>query len=352
MLKAILFNDTSYEKHHGSQLVVRQIISLAATAGIRIVQSCPMRYDWRQDERLKTAIGSVDLCLINGEGTFHDNHRQALLLTELGPYCKSLGVPCFLINSVWQRNDGRLLNDAKAFTDIYLRDTMSQQELLSQGLPSKVVPDLTLTYPYQPQQRKRAGIVVNGSVFPARVAEAWQLVCEEQHTGVRYLSIKSLPPVQRGKGFPRYFWKSIAQRLKSAYKRRVYRARKPEMHLPATDVGQLRWHTSSDCLTSFLDRLASATGVITGRFHCATLCLLTETPFFAVGSNTHKIEALLDAAGVRGRIYTNYRTAYAQRAAMAYSDEEQAALRVFVADCRVRAEEMFRQIAATARGEK
>lgn len=35
MINALLFNDTSYEKHHGSQLVVRQIDALAK--GVKVI---------------------------------------------------------------------------------------------------------------------------------------------------------------------------------------------------------------------------------------------------------------------------------------------------------------------------
>lgn len=34
MLKALLFNDTSHNHHHGCQIVVKQTYALAAAAGI------------------------------------------------------------------------------------------------------------------------------------------------------------------------------------------------------------------------------------------------------------------------------------------------------------------------------
>lgn len=43
--------------------------------------------------------------------------------------------------------------------------------------------------------------------------------------------------------------------------------------------------------------------IITGRYHTATICLLTRTPFVAVESNTPKISALLqDVFGANERI--------------------------------------------------
>ena len=83
MLKAILFNDTSHNHHHGCQIVVKQIYALAAAAGIQIVRACPMRHDWRDDPQLQKDIASADLCLINGEGTLHDDARAAQVLVAL-----------------------------------------------------------------------------------------------------------------------------------------------------------------------------------------------------------------------------------------------------------------------------
>lgn len=349
MLQAILFHDTSYEQHHGSQLVVREIYRLAAAAGIQIVRACPMRYDWRKDAQLKSMIATVDLCLINGEGTFHDNQRQAEILAELGPYCRQHDVPCFLINSLWQRNDGQLLEDMKTFTGIYLRDELSQQELHAHGVSAMVVPDLTLSHVTNPLHLQRHGIIINGSVFPERTYEAWQLAYDKKEEGARYLSIKALPRLQPDKGFPRYFWKSVVKRIKSGFKRQISRMTMLHDHIPTPEnIDRLRWATSAASLTEFLQNLAGAAGVITGRFHCATLCLLTETPLYAIKSNTHKIEALLSAAGLDNRIFASYREAYAHKDNMAYSEAELAAIRRYLGNCRERSAAMFREIAGKA----
>lgn len=348
MLTAVLFNDTSHNKHHGCQIVVRQIYALADAAGIRIVKACPMRHDWRRDESLKRHIAQADLCLINGEGTIHDDARAARMLVELAPFCRNLGVPCFLINSVWQRNSAELVEAARSFTGIYLRDRHSQAELAAVGVASEVVPDLTLSATPPLPASRRDGLLINGSFYEGRTQEAWR-VCHDAGGALGYLSIQSLPQIQLGKGFPREFWRSLRSRFKAFRARRRARKMVFERELPARQLKFMRWRHFVPTAESFMRRLAASEGVLTGRFHCVTLCLLTETPFFAVTSNTHKIEGLLDQCGLTNRIFADYAAAYDCAGRIAFSEAETLAVRQFVADSGARARAMFAAIAQSVR---
>lgn len=340
-MQALLFNDTSYEQHHGSQLVVRQIYRLAAAAGIRISRACPMRYDWQADERLKTDIRRADLCLINGEGTMHDDARQALRLGELAGYCKAHGVPCFLINSVWQRND-RLSELARDFSGIYVRDRLSALELERAGIVAQVVPDLTLSLDELPQPSARRGGVINGSVYAERTWEAWQAA---RSAGVEYLSIKAPPTLQTGKGFPSYVFKSLARRIKAELKQLASRVAAVPDAPSEKALTHLRWRHAARTLWAFLLRLGRSEWVVTGRFHCVTLCLLTRTPFVAVVSNTHKIESLLQEAGLQPRLAESFTEALEKAPRWPFSPDERQALEAFLLRAREQSQEMFRQIA-------
>jgi len=348
MLKAILFNDTSHNKHHGCQIVVRQIYALAEAAGIYIVKACPMRHDWRRDESLKHEIARVDLCLVNGEGTLHDDAKAARMLVELAPFCRDRGVPCYLINSVWQRNSVALVEAARSFTGIYLRDRHSQAELASAGVASEVVPDLTLSALPPPPASRREGLLINGSFYEERTQEAWR-VCQDASGALHYLSIQSLPQIQTGKGLPGHVWRSLRSRFKAWRARRKAGGMAFGRELPASQIKFMRWRYCAPTSRVFLSRLAASGGVITGRFHCVTLCLLSETPFFAIASNTHKIEGLLDQCGLTGRVFNDYGTAFANVARIAFSEEEQRAVRRFVADSGARARKMFADIAQDVR---
>lgn len=347
MLTAILFNDTSHNKHHGCQIVVRQIYALAQEAGIRIVKACSLHHDWRRDEALKREMTKVDLCLINGEGTLHDDAKAARVLVDLAPFCRERNVPCYLINSVWQRNSMELAEAARSFSGIYVRDHHSQAELARSGVASEVVPDLTLSAT-PPVVRSREGVLINGSFYEERTQEAWRLY-KDTGGAVQYVSIQSMPQIQWGKGFSGYFWRSLRSSFK-AFRAR-YKARRLdfERYLPAKQIKAMRWRYSLATSAQFLQRLAASRGVITGRFHCVTLCLLSETPFFAISSNTHKIEGLLDQCGLSGRIFSDYASAYSSVQRIDFSAEELQAVRRFVSGSTIRARQMFVTIAQTVR---
>nr|WP_312230358.1 polysaccharide pyruvyl transferase family protein [Pseudomonas sp.] len=345
-LKTLLFNDTSSEGHHGCHLVMQQIYTLAEQAGMEILRACPMHHDWQTDEQLQRDIRAADICLVNGEGTMHDDAPLALRYGALARYCREHGVPCFLINSVWQNNI--LLNaDAPLFTRIFVRDVLSQAALAEIGLPAEVVPDLTLSYQYEGATPVRQGLLINGSVLTERLREAWRISCANPH--LRYVSIRTIAPLQLGKGFDVYLRKNLRKRLK-AYRRIAasYLHRYPA-ELPGSRIDKLRWRYAVLAPRRFLALLRRSQGVITGRFHLVTLCLVTGTPFYAIASNTHKIEALLAQVGLGERLRASYEEAVGDAQRIAFSEAEQAGIGSFLQDARRQAGEMFAGMAQIAR---
>ena len=348
-LKALLFNDTSSEGHHGCHLVMQQIYTLAERAGMEILRACPMHHDWQTDEQLQGDIRAADICLVNGEGTMHDDAPLALRYGALARYCREYGVPCFLINSVWQ-NNVRLNADAPLFTRVFVRDVLSQAALEDIGVAAEVVPDLTLSYRYQGDTPVRQGLLVNGSVLTARLREAWRISCVSPR--VRYVSIRTVAPLQLGKGFDVYLRKNLRKRLK-AYRRIAasYLHRYPA-ELPSSRIDRLRWRYAVLAPLRFLALLRRSEGVVTGRFHLVTLCLVTGTPFYAIPSNTHKIEALLRQVGLVGRLRLSYEHAVADAQGIAFSETEQALIDDFLHVARRQADAMFAVMAQIARNRR
>lgn len=325
---------------------MQQIYTLAEQAGMEILRACPMHHDWQTDEQLQRDIRAADICLVNGEGTMHDDAPLALRYGALARYCREHGVPCFLINSVWQNNV--LLNaDAPLFTRIFVRDVLSQAALAEIGLPAEVVPDLTLSYQYEGATPVRQGLLINGSVLTERLREAWRISCANPH--LRYVSIRTIAPLQLGKGFDVYLRKNLRKRLK-AYRRIAasYLHRYPA-ELPGSRIDKLRWRYAVLAPRRFLALLRRSQGVITGRFHLVTLCLVTGTPFYAIASNTHKIEALLAQVGLGERLRASYEEAVGDAQRIAFSEAEQAGIESFLQDARRQAGEMFAGMAQIAR---
>ncbi|OLU24551.1 hypothetical protein BVH03_20865 [Pseudomonas sp. PA15(2017)] len=349
VLKALLFNDTSSEGHHGCHLVMQQIYTLAEQAGLEILRSCPMHHDWQTDDQLQSDIRAADICLVNGEGTMHDDAPLALRYGALARYCREHGVPCFLINSVWQ-NNVRLNADAPLFTRVFVRDVLSQAALDEIGVSAEVVPDLTLTYRYEGATPNRRGLLINGSVLTERLREAWRISCTNAR--LRYVSIRTVAPLQLGKGFDVYLRKNLRKRLK-AYRRIAasYLHRYPA-ELPNSLIDRLRWRYAVLAPLRFLALLRRSEGVVTGRFHLVTLCLVTGTPFYAIPSNTHKIEALLRQVGLIERLRLSYEQAVADAHCVAFSKTEQALIESFLHKARQQADAMFAQMAQIARNQR
>ncbi|MEH6564944.1 MAG: polysaccharide pyruvyl transferase family protein [Halopseudomonas sp.] len=347
MLRAILFNDTSYDDHHGCQLVIRQIRVLAAEAGIHIAHASPVRHDWAKDGFLLERIAEADLCIVNGEGTMHDDAPAAMMLGRLARHCDELGIPCVLVNSVWQNNQ-QLIEFARDFSRIYVRDPLSKAELALSGVSSEVVPDLTLTFRPEIPLVPRHGLIVNGSVLKPIQQELWQALDRlpvEQN--VRYLSIRTIPALRLGNE-RRFFFKSLKANSKMWRHRFSSRLRHPDAS-SSKGLGRLRWRYSVQSTAEFLNTISAAEGVVTGRFHMVTLCMITGTPFMALGSNTHKIEGLLEQAGLAGRLCDDYSQGLVRLASSPYSEQERERLQEFLADSLAAARRMFAGIAGLAK---
>lgn len=345
-MRTVVFNDTSIDDHHGCQLVMRRIAALSQKTGLDVILSCPLGYDWSSDEALKKSISTAEICLINGEGTMHDDAPAALKLGELAKYCHDHQVPCFLINSVWQNNE-RLNDYARFFTRIYVRDRLSQGELLDIGVNSEVVPDLTLsldnkTVSYKP----RKGFVFNGSVLPHRIDEAWFEV-RQSRKRIQYLSIRTLPcPPAKAYDLTRKIYKRKRMKMLRHYAFSFFR--RYSERLSKKGRSRLRWRYAVLSTDEFLQRLQQAEGVVTGRFHMVTLCLITKTPFYAMTSNTFKIEGLLQEVGMQKRILNSYREAFNSLSDIKFTSAELKEIDRFIEDAKRKATAMFMDIKRVA----
>lgn len=343
MLQAILFNDTSYDDHHGCQLVVRQIRALAAEAGIHIAYASPVRHDWSKDRFLCDRIAKADLCIVNGEGTMHDDAPAAMMLGRLARYCRQLGTPCALINTVWQNNQ-QLAEFAGDFSQIYVRDDLSRQALESVGVAAEVVPDLTLSFRPAVSGLARHGFIINGSVLKPVQQQLWETLSQlSSDSDVRYLSIRTIPPLRQGSE-GRFFFRSLKANAKMLRHRLVSRLGSHPDAFTSKGLSRLRWRYSVQSTADFLRTISAAEGVVTGRFHMVTLCMITGTPFMALSSNTHKIEGLLEQAGLSGRLCESYAEGLSRLPALPYSEAEILRLERFLEHSLAAARQMFASI--------
>ncbi|CEA05843.1 Polysaccharide pyruvyl transferase [Pseudomonas saudimassiliensis] len=342
-MRTIVFNDTSIDDHHGCQLVMNQISTLATSVGMDIVVSCPLGYEWESDEWLKAEVRKAELCIVNGEGTMHDDAPNAMRLGHLAQFCAAENIPCVLINSVWQQNVE--LNElAPFFTAIYVRDPLSQAELARIGVSAQVVPDLTLSLECDQETLPRKGLIINGSVIPHVLVDAWKEKNRANRDAVSYMSIRTLPP---------YPTKRSREHFAGLYSRK---RRKMLRHIVASyfrpyskmvtgkGLSRLRWRHAVLSTEKFLQRIKGSEGVITGRFHMVTLCIVTRTPFYALRSNTFKIEGLLQEVGLTDRICSSYAEGISRKDKIQFSDAELATISSYVGDARRKSRSMFQEI--------
>ncbi len=322
-MKAVLLNDTRSEHHVGCRLVVETLERECARAGIQIVATAAA--SCRDDTAfVEQTWNSLDLVLINGEGTMHDDQPRALSLAGAGRWAAEHGKPVVLLNTVWQNN--RRLNLLLPRLDaIFCRESRSAADVSRAGFAAEVVPDLvfasgTETLPTGPTRRR--GVAVLDSVLPRVSRVLARRACWRRH---------SFLPMSKTT------YADIRKRRLLSW---ALRARCPGGLQPPED--------------DFLARLAAHEAAISGRFHGVCLCLLTQTPVAAIASNTHKIEGLFCDAGLDAGLVVRLddRLKLPPLADLSHRIEqlqnELGLVQRYVAEAPRRISEMFRRIRALA----
>ena len=143
-VRIVILNDTSYESHHGCEMVIKSIKELVLKNGMEVIDTNPVGVDWQENQSLIDNISKCDLVLVNGEGTLHHAQPIARELIPIAKYVKeNINIPVVLINSTYQDNGNEMAEYMKYFDLVYVRETPSKEDLEKYGLQSKVVPDMS-----------------------------------------------------------------------------------------------------------------------------------------------------------------------------------------------------------------
>jgi hypothetical protein len=238
MKTAILINDTSGEHHIGCNAVVATIKRLCKEREIEITQTFT-RQDVRLDSpKLKEAITSCDIVIINGEGSCHDQYGRNWLipLLQMLPNKKAV-----LINSVWY-NMGKVEGIEKLAL-ISFRESNSYMDFMTHHnfIPAIITPDVIFAV-----KPELFNIGYGDSVFGNKTAIL------NKHDNF----------------FPLDF-------------------RHP------TSKARYLMNMKENSVDTYLAWLSTLNLYITGRFHGVCLSAIAGTPFLAMASNAHKIEGIL-----------------------------------------------------------
>lgn len=284
--RVTLLNDTTSCNHHGCHVVVRQIREHCKIYGLDLWHSVKHGDDWQSERHLKR-LEKSDIVLVNGEGSFHNDRKLALVLAQSAPFCRERNIPCVLINSVYQDNGDEMARLVRQFDRVFVRETRSQAVLRKERIDSDVVPDLTLSHPDLSPQAARKGLIVTDSSCEEATRELQQF-CTRAN-GVEGATL--FRPNSTARALRVFAARMLGKR---APKRWRYELRQSsQQHSPIAAPLE-----PSDAL---FRRISGARLIVTGRFHMVCLAMLARTPFIALPGNTHKTEGLLEDANLSRR---------------------------------------------------
>lgn len=276
--KVVLLNDTSYENHHGCNIVISNIEKNLIKRDIEILYKNPIGVDWEKNKEFLNFLKISDAVIINAEGTIHDNSEYALSLLKIVEYTNKA---CFIINMTYQNNDEEFAQLVSKFKKVFVRESYSYTELKKHNIDSTIVADMTFyksNHKYL-NKRNNTNIIVTDS-HDIKKSEKLFIFSKE----FKFDFIPLLSPQKKFHDFKaftkkiKYYSFKLIKGLNLKYKYKRFSLIKDE--------------------DKFLNELFNCKLLISARFHAICLSLHYNTPFIALNSNTFKIEALLKDMGL------------------------------------------------------
>lgn len=330
----VLINDTRADLHHGCWRVMRTLEGQLARVGLTVARRAKAHADWRKDPAVAEAIAGAALVVVNGEGTIHHDRPAGAALLAVGAAAKAAGVPAALINASWDANGPAFTQALADFALVSARETRSASQIEAAGLSARVVPDLSL-FETVDAPAARAGVGFTDSVLRD---VALELEAARKRLGGRALPIHFNAPGLKGS----------LRNLRDGVARRDLA---DPGFLLRSIAARLAWRAAETRdEADYMSKVAALALLVTGRFHAATFALAAGTPVLAVESNTHKIGATFEDAGLAlwRRIAPADLDAELLARAARWQVDEAAALADFLADGRRRTISLFDDLARLA----
>ena len=329
-LKALLVNDASLAGHHGSALVTSRIVELAAQANIDVVA----RWTWRAVEAaLEAESIPFDLVIVNGEGSIHHDSKAARRIVKVAECLHDMRVPAYLINASEEANSPELLQGLSYFRACFVRDSASHERLVSAGVFAETVPDLALTCRDVEIARGDGPLLITDSSEETKTA---RLIDFAQHwSSARMVSFRA-PPPWPAKGSP--------------FRRVGFEAKRLVAKVAPQTPWAVRYAGAQRTRTDMTSLIATASGMICGRYHAVCFALRARLPFLAIEGNIGKVSALLADIGLsERRVSIDSLSTSAPPVIPRFSPAEVVAIDAFLEKAQKSAASMFDQITLDAR---
>lgn len=270
-MNTILLNDTRSDEHIGCELVVTNSLRKCQEYGLNIRKTITISEASEASELIAPLLEDTDLVLLNGEGTLHDDKRNAIALLKAAKFASEKDCKIVLYNALWDNNPiGK--SYLPCFDLIYCRDQKSLERLLADHPQAKAefVPDMIFVTELPSfSDFTQSGILVSDSVDKKKCIRLTQFALKNDYAFAP-MSVAYFRKLKK-KPWLRY---RISKRISNTTLEKIESPR------------------------DFISKILSSNYVITGRFHMACLCFLCDTPVYCISSNTTKIESLFDDFGL------------------------------------------------------
>jgi hypothetical protein len=283
--KFVLMNHTDMQGHHfGCARVMRHIEQALTDRGGVIWARIDGKMDWRKDPATLQKIADCDVIVINGEGTLHHGRKKASWLIAVGNHPVTQSKKLALINTLYQENPDSWAPMLRGFQYLYARDARSARAMSEKvGRYVTWLPDLSTAAGSDPSSVPRRGIAIGDSVSKTATNFLANLA----------MDLNTSEPT-------RILPLTISLREENPYRPALRR----RLRRWTVDWRQRRQQRNFPILTylrsekDYVEAIKATRLSVTGRFHGICLNLVTATPFICITSNSWKIEALFEDAGI------------------------------------------------------
>jgi polysaccharide pyruvyl transferase WcaK-like protein len=278
----VLLNDTSFENHHGCNIVIENIKRNLEKRDIKLLATNPIGKDWKSNKTFLNSLNQANGVIINAEGTIHDDSDYAYSLLEIVNYTNR---PCFLINMTYQNNSDKFSKLVSKFSKVYVRESLSKKELEKDNIKSVIVPDMTfyiLKKNYLEKEKKDVYITDSHSIKKSE--KLFNIAKKNQAIFLpiiapfyKYYNLHGFSKLLKYKFFNN--WGTFIEKfinLKYKYKRFIFVKNEDDL----------------------LEEIKNCNFLVSARFHAICLSLHFSIPFIALSSNTFKIESLIRDIGI------------------------------------------------------
>ena len=333
--KIVLMNHTDMQGHHfGCARVMRIIEQELEARGGEIIGRLDGKQNWQTTPEALAVLARADKIVINGEGTLHGGRKKAGWLIDIAEHPVAVGKSLSLINTIYQNNPASWMSRVAKFQHIFARESRSAATLTQAvGRPVGWLGDLSMSAGTLPDSgNSRQGVIVGDSVHntvTAALAKLSQALQPQADLVPLTISLREENPYRP--------WLIRQYRHATlAWRQEIQERRFPN----------LRYLTSE---LAYLDLLSRKALSVTGRFHGICLNLVTATPFICISSNSWKVEALFEDAGLDPRRLVamgDLSAGFVTNNDWSFSDVEKANIAAYLAKTRRQAADMFDLIMA------